>query len=157
MRCSSQLGDPVIHLLQWKGKWFLKSSQWGCYPKNSVYMCVFLYIYIEGAQRVNLLPAPETGNGFNMGLSVASFMALGNNFMVLQDQSCKVSEKYAPSENCRCFTQTIWNHTSQVGFTETQRFLNSVTRVADDEIIWQERFMSSVVWCFHHAKHLIRL
>ncbi|KAG7241157.1 hypothetical protein INR49_025900 [Caranx melampygus] len=36
------------------------------------------HISSEGAPRVNPLPTPETGNGSNMGLSVASFKALGS-------------------------------------------------------------------------------
>lgn len=48
-----------------------------------MYVGVFMCIYIEGALGVNHLPTPETGNGSNMGLSVASFKALGSDLGLL--------------------------------------------------------------------------
>lgn len=44
---------------------------------------VFFCIYMKGALRVNPLPAPETGNGSNMGMSVASIKALGSDLVFL--------------------------------------------------------------------------
>lgn len=50
---------------------------------------------MKGALRVSPLPAPETGNGSNMGMSVASIKALGSDLVFLsglqlQDQCTKM-------------------------------------------------------------------
>lgn len=55
----------------------------GVVSKECVHVCMRVCIYIEGALRVNPLPTPETGNGSNMGPSVASFQALGSDLGLL--------------------------------------------------------------------------
>lgn len=56
--------------------------------------CVRMCSCIEGALKVKPLPTPETGNGSNMGLSVAFFKALGSDLGLsgpeLQDQRAKM-------------------------------------------------------------------
>lgn len=124
------------------------SSLCGVLSWKSVCVCECVLVHLEGALRVNPLPTPETGNGSNMGLSVASFKALGSDLGLLSGPERQDQWENGQSEKYRCFVWSIWNRRSLVGFTGTQRFINSVRGVADDELICQERFMSRLKFAF---------
>lgn len=85
-----------------------------------------------------------------MGPSVASLRTPGTDLSVQAGPGLRGQwgTPPHPSLPARCLIHIIWNQKSQIASTQTQRFINGVTGVADGEIMCQERFRSSVMFTF---------
>lgn len=103
-------------------------------------MCI--YIGEWGSLRVTHVPTPETGNGSNMGF-LERFWEWFR--LLVRARTLRSGSTNVQSEKYRCFIWAIWNRRSLVGFTESQGFINSVSGAASNELICQEKFMSSLM------------
>lgn len=101
-----------------------------------------IYIGEWGSLRVTHVPTPETGNGSNMGF-LERFWEWFR--LLVRARTPRSGSTNVQSEKYRCFIWAIWNRRSLVGFTESQGFINSVSGAASNELICQEKFMSSLM------------